>query len=67
MFTEIEKKWLVDALTGYQASLSRSKAKARNPKFAAIYDEDLRFVAALTMKVQALEVSDGKGKVAARP
>lgn len=67
MFTETEKGMLVYALMAAKASMERSKAKATNPRFGPIYDEDLRVLAALVMKVQALEVSDGKGKVAPRP
>lgn len=58
MFTDEEKKSLVTALMLRKAGLERSRAKATNPKFGPIYDEELRLLAALVMKVQALEVKN---------
>jgi len=65
MFTEQEKVMLLDALMGKKAGLERAKSKARNPRFAPIYEEDLKALAALAMKVQSLEVKH-EGKVQAR-
>lgn len=65
MFTDQEKQYLVDAMLQQVKAIERSKAKARNPRFGPIYDEDLRILAALVMKVRSLEVKN-EGKVASR-
>lgn len=66
MFTENEKTMVLDALLKAKSGIERAKAKATNPRFGPIYDEDLKLLAALAIKVTALEVSDGKGKVSPR-
>lgn len=66
MFTQHEKDMLIHALLSVKASTERSKAKAKNPRFAPIYDEDLRNLALLVNKVSSLEV-ENEGKTASRP
>lgn len=66
MFTQSEKRLLVRALAAMQAAQSRLKARAREPEFVPIYEKVEAELAALLMKVQALEpdleVKHGKGK-----
>lgn len=66
MFTQLEKDMLVFALLAQKSSIERSKAKAKNPRFGPIYDEDLRNLALLVNKVSSIEVKN-EGKVATRP
>lgn len=66
MFTQHEKDMLIHALLSVKSSTERSKAKAKNPRFGPIYDEDLRSLALLVNKVSSLEV-ENEGKVPARP
>lgn len=66
MFTHDEKELLIAALVQAVSSNRRGAAKTNRPAFKVLYDEDERRLSALTMKVHALEVSDGKGKVTAR-
>lgn len=66
MFTVDEKVVLMDALMARKSALERSKTKAKNPRFAPIYEEDLQLLASLTLKVHAMEVSDVKGKASPR-
>lgn len=58
MFTDAEKRIVMAALVAMKGSLERSKAKARNPAFGPIYDEDIRILAGATMKVSNLEVKN---------
>lgn len=66
MFTQSDKDTLVNALLAQRSSIERSKVKAKNPRFAPIYDEDLRNLALLVNKVSSLEV-ENEAKVPARP
>lgn len=66
MLTQHEKLTIVGALVKLSQGYQRSKGKTTNPKFAPIYDEEIRFLAALVSKIDSMEVTDGKGKVEAR-